>query len=279
MKFEIDASTTDVHFWSDVRIPFEPKGEAQRARTALRSALRRLDVTGELDAVYASAQREFCDTENVLLFNVGASQFARLGADRLRVVRRFDSPPVSPSPIAASHYHRYSTRRLATSGWTSRRTVGERRFALPSRLSASTVWAAARAGAVPSSVACGSQQLVLEVMLELPEGSRVGLPSAMKALVDGIIASFHCHDGSGEVAVLASRIANQLGDRRESALVSRLLLEGSREMGSRALVREFGKGVQWNPADELLVLVDLRRMVAHSPRGSCRATLSEAEAE
>ncbi len=61
-----------------------------------------------LGAVYGSAVPEFCDVENVLLYNVGASSFAAIAAAGIRV-ERSDVCPAPPVPLAgvARHYFRY----------------------------------------------------------------------------------------------------------------------------------------------------------------------------
>ena len=210
------------------------------------------------------------DLENVLLYNVGTSHFSTLGADNIRVDRSFGAPPCAPSGMIFAHHHHYSTARLARD-WRQKRVIGERRFAMPRKLKTSTVWAAARASAGPSSVVATSQRLGLEVEVVLPASSR--LASAMKALLDGVVASFHRHDGTGDLDLLVGRIAPALAPSE----VQRLLVTGPQELGVRTLVRPFAKSVQWNPADDLLVTVELRRARTDPGPASCRATLFEAE--
>lgn len=103
----------------------------------------------------------------------------------------------------------------------------------------------------------------------------VGLHSSMKALLDGIVASFHRHDGTGDVEELSSRVAGQLGST--PADVQRLLIEGPAELGTRGLLHAFGREVQWNPADDLLVSVHLAVERADVSRADCLATLIEVE--
>lgn len=119
-----------------------------------------------------------------------------------------------------------------------------------------------------------SRQLELEVDLILPTNSSLRLGASMKVLLDGVVASFHCHDGSGEIDLLAGRIAQQLGGR-SVADVQRLLLLGPAALGVRPLVRRFGAGVQWNPADDWLVSLDVRARPKGTGRARCSAKLYE----
>lgn len=275
MSFEIASSDATVEFWSDNRLQFEPKGEARLARDELRAALKQVAATGELFAEYASTDPAFCDVENVLFYNVGTTSFAALARRRLRFQRSFASPAIAPSGAQWAHHHRYDTQAATPARWRQRRRLGERRFRLPTKLRATTIWAAARAAATTQAGETGAREVGLDVRLVLPARSTIGLPSSMKALLDGIIASFHRHDGSGDVEDLSSRVAAQLGATTADA--RRLLLEGPAELGPRSLVHAFGRGVQWNPADDWLVTADLSVERGDSPTGECIAALVDVE--
>lgn len=257
MTFELACSSTAVQFWSDVRLPFEPRGEAKRARDELRRALKALATTGELASVYCSVDRGFCDVENVLLYNVGTSQFTELGSRRLCVTRSFQTPPISPSGRAYAHHHRYAAAPEPAADWRRGRLAGERTFAIPSPVRAATVWAAARTVAALTEDPSQSHEFGLDVVLALPATSPLGLASSMKRLLDGLVSSFHAHDGSGDVDLVAGRLAQQLGTHSIAAL-KQLLLQGPAVLGTRSLVRPFGDGVQWNPADDWLVTIDVQ---------------------
>src|SRR5436190_11598556 len=78
-----------VEAWSVRRLPFEPTGSMPSLRDSLRAAILGLhdDASGSVRAVYASLSTDFCDAENVLLYNVGPSRFARLATRRLTFER------------------------------------------------------------------------------------------------------------------------------------------------------------------------------------------------
>lgn len=276
MIFELACSPTAVQFWSDVRLPFEPKGEARRARDELRRALRNLTPTGELVAEYCSTDRRLCDVENVLLYNVGVAQFTTLSSKRIKVVRSFDVPPLTPSGRALPHLHRYGLWQQGLSAWRRGRLVGERVFVIPAPFRTSTVWAVARALAATSEVESDSRELEVDVDITLPATSSLGLASLMKPLLDGVVASFHCHDGSGDLDLLAGRLAGQLGAGTPE--VKRLLLKGPAALDARPLVRRFGEGVQWNPADDRLVAVEIRMTKGGTEMPRCCARLYEVTA-
>lgn len=82
-----------VEAWSERRLPFEPRGDSLRFRTALRVALTGLVATraSGLRAEFASTSRDLVDAENVLFYNVGASAFARRSG--FRVVRAMGRCP------------------------------------------------------------------------------------------------------------------------------------------------------------------------------------------
>lgn len=271
MAFEIDCSSSAVQFWSDVRLPFEPKGEVRAARDALHRALHGLTPTGTLIANYASVDLQPCDVENVLLYNVGPAHFTALGARQVRLERSFDAPQLAPSGRHFAHHHWYSTEAAADSGWR-RQLVGERVFSIPTPFRTSTVWAAARAVACAEEQPSPSVHLALDVSFSVPPSSRLRLPSSMKALLDGVVASFHRHDGSGDSAMLVGRLSRQVGSL-SAVDVHRLLYEGPAALGARALLRRLGEALQWNPADDRLVAVEARMAQSEGSAAHCVARL------
>ncbi len=99
-----------VELWSEARLPFEPSPTLKVLRNDLRVAVRSLRAgDGEhLQATYASAATGFCDTENVLFYNVGVGSFSSAAGSGVRFERTYEVP----SPPAALgwtplHYHRY----------------------------------------------------------------------------------------------------------------------------------------------------------------------------
>lgn len=69
-----------VELWSNVRLPFEPKGKLLEMRNSLREALKQVESKGNdlLHATFCSEVNEFFDLENILLYNVGRGPFAHL---------------------------------------------------------------------------------------------------------------------------------------------------------------------------------------------------------
>jgi hypothetical protein len=272
MNFDIETTASSVDFWSDTRLPFEPKGDARQARDALRAALKAIAPTGALSATYTSPLRDFCDVENVLLYNVGTGAFSELGRRRVRLLRTFAQPE---RPFL--HHHRYvALDASAPAEPRSAAPFAERRFTLPASLTASSVWAAARAAATPSTTqAHPSALLAVDVDLAVPPGRRFTLTAAMKVILDGVIASLHRHDGTGDVAALTGRVAGQLAPL-STAEVARLLVDGPAELGERALLHAFRDGVQWNPADDRVIDLDMRVVGADGPHTTCVARFHEA---
>jgi len=101
----------------------------------------------------------------------------------------------------------------------------------------------------------------------------------IKPLVDGVIAALHTHDGTAladvsdrlraqlpgsdasDIAQLpgsdASDIA-QLPGSDASDIAQRLVDDDAAVLGPRRLVWPRASGVQWNPADDLCVALELR---------------------
>jgi hypothetical protein len=63
--------------WSNVRLPFEPRGDLRAYREELKAALRRMRPRhGEgLIATYGAPDHAFVDVENVALYNIGSGAY------------------------------------------------------------------------------------------------------------------------------------------------------------------------------------------------------------
>ncbi len=81
--------------------------------------------------------------------------------------------------------------------------------------------------------------------------ARISLSHTIKPLLDGIISSFHNHDGSN-MDEIAERLSGLLKLSKEdtAALLANSTIA---VLGRRRLLNPFGKGLQWNPADHMCV--------------------------
>ncbi len=84
--------------------------------------------------------------------------------------------------------------------------------------------------------------------------------------------------GVGDLPLLAARVASKLKAKASEEEITRLLTSGPSELGPRRLLQPFGASVQWNPADDALVLIDARMTRVDSGPPRCRVTLAEVEA-
>jgi hypothetical protein len=248
---EIEIDSTSVAIWLNTRLPFEPKGEMREARDRLREALSALESASSetiLTAVYTSLDEGFCDVENVLLYNVGSTAFAKSSQGGIRFERRIATPPQSPSGASFEHQNRYSLAKICAESPNT--SVYTREFDLVS-LSSSTkpheVWWAFHEGEGGDSESQIQGAFALEIRLVTPK--QLGnLASVIKPLLDGIISAMHSESNLDPVA--AQRLAEKLGRPIES-VVSRLQLPSAPILGPQDLLQVTSAGVKWNPADHL----------------------------
>lgn len=82
-------------------------------------------------------------------------------------------------------------------------------------------------------------------------------PGLVKALIDGTVAAFQCHRDTSSVDDIGSRLARTTG--KPVGLIKPLLLDDSHAVLGAAgrLVYLRGSGVQWNPADHLVVAAQI----------------------
>ena len=98
--------TSAVEAWATERLPFEPKGWMLELRSALRQM--RSHNGALLAAVYSSQVDAFCDVENVVIYNVGAGNFAATASAGLRLERGYFCPP-APVELSSEAEHTRAT--------------------------------------------------------------------------------------------------------------------------------------------------------------------------
>jgi hypothetical protein len=119
------------------------------------------------------------------------------------------------------------------------------------------VWFALAAAEIDPASALGDQQpFGLRLQLEVPGTRRVAPAKIVKPLIDGTIAAPHCHDGSA-LAELSRRVTAQIAVPAE-AIATRLIDDRYAVLGPRRLLWPRAQGVQWNPADDRCLALELR---------------------
>ncbi len=259
MDYIVEANSSFVRFWSSKRLPFEPKGDALEARNRLRVAMAGLHPKLGLRAEFLSKDTSFCDVENVLLYNVGMSSFSTTGRNQITLFRSVRTPDPTPEGKEFPYCHLYST--VESSTGLGKTAVVTRRFELPSKISLATVWLNARLAATAGRCLRLSN-LGMHVQVILPASDQRGLPTMLKSLLDGLVSSLHCHNGS-RLDVVLPRLSKQLGV--DASVLESALMSGPDELGSRSLIHPFQQSVQWNPADELFTQLHIRRVDGETP--------------
>lgn len=254
-----------VEAWSAVRLPYPAKGEMCEYRNELRAALKQIRPLpdGVLRATYGSPVHDRFDVENVLIYNVGGGCFAQVATRRLLVERGcfFAAPP---EPVAdAKHYCRYSAETLESdlACWE----FGERLASwsgvplprLHEEIKPSAVWLAMKEADIEvDRVATPDRPFGMRVVVGVPTGRKAAPSRIVKPLVDGIIAALHCHDGR-ELNELATRLQAQLPMVDGARIADLLLEERCVVLGRRELLWPRAATVQWNPADDLCLALQL----------------------
>jgi hypothetical protein len=270
-----------VEAWTSTRLPFEPKGAMMRDfRDDLRSAVARLSTspTEALHAIYTSPIDGHFDVENVLMYNVGPSAFARSAALEL-IVERAHGPVPSPPPglTEARHHYRYEIvpPGAAWRHWAAVRPLasfGPLDVGTPVQVSShARVWYAVRRGSRQVDHPSGVPSVFgMDLVLEAPDDIGTNLAAVAKPLLDGVVAAFHAHDSPASLDVVASRVAVTV---EASVDEIRVLLRPDSDaiLGGRQLLWPWRDGVQWNPADDLCAAFRIRRVTR--PAGGRPSTL------
>jgi hypothetical protein len=260
----VDASSSTVAALSSVRLPFEPKGWVRGFRADLASACRTLTAdAGEiLHATYTSDDRTPVDVENVLTYNLGTGAVSAAARHGLVLERRFRR--VGPT-LEEAHHYRYQLT-PAEQRWRYWK-VGQPRASLRIAADASVFaagkapkwWLAAKRGVMTAHVRTARvpERYVLRITVAPPTGWRGLLVNLLKPLTDGVVAALQTHDGAVDDIVLARAPVIDPALTPEEMLV--LLTEHDRApLGSGRLAVARASGVQFLPADDQIVALELR---------------------
>lgn len=249
MLYSVTSRPGAVDAWAEVCLPFEPTGAVREYRDALRAACRTLVAApGEvLHAEYGGAGP--VDLENVLTYNVGGLAAAtRYGF----VLERADAEP------DGLHRHRYA---LGTGPWRHW-SVGQplASVAVPADRAllsggAGAWWLATRRAGVAVRGTAAAGPIAVRVTVDPDPAWRGGLLGLVKPLVDGVLSALHRAVDPG-AAVVDRVAALDVGLTRDEAAD---LLTGPASLGPARLVVLRGDGLQWLPADDRVVVLDVRR--------------------
>jgi hypothetical protein len=270
--YYVDPELPAARAWSTFRLPFEPKGNALAFRAELRAKIESLmpGTDQVIECVYQSADPSFVDAENVLIYNVGESCFAKTAAHGIRFERVYEKPPPCPKTLAepgALHYVAYQT--VAPGGefthWQRSKSIATWTDAeWPERASTSPTlfWLAIR-HAQPQRIGSLREQAGLFGLRVTVTGTgRPIRPAKMiKPIFDAAISAFHVHNEPAAMAKATERLAAR--GHGDAATLGQLLTDPRFDLlGPRNLVAvyrggESSDGVKWNPEDERCVAGEL----------------------
>ncbi len=272
-NYYIDHSKYRVQLWSKERLPFQPTN--LKMKQELRSRLEAMVAPKNtiLYACYSSSINQSFDVENILFYNVGPSSFSSICKDKLIFERSFDAPPPIPQTqredIRFPHYQCYNitTPPSVDCVWEKKKTIAEWNDATFPRLTSYTkpyeVWHSMK----QDKISLLDENTVesffgLEINLQLPDRKSVNLVALLKPLLDGIIASFHLHDGH-DIDEITGLLSGLLCDDKKN-IRDKLINNRNAILGQRRLVFRYRGSVKWDPADTNLIFC---RIVATSASG------------
>ncbi|WDL98481.1 hypothetical protein [Alicyclobacillus sp. ALC3] len=261
----VPQSDSTVELWSTARLPFEPKGWMRQMRDDLRQALHQIRPETDksfLQAAYISTDTGYFDTENVLLYNVGVAAFKHLCLRGISFKHIVQVPPSCPVTLSGetAHFYRYKVTPTATLPLTNDNdTIAKWPSNACPPLTQSTkphvIWGLLSQQVATTIVREWNGTFGLELTLSVPKGAVLNTAGLVKPLLDGIVSSFHTHDGSH-----LSDVTNRLGSLTglSSEYIETLLMDSDKAVfGRKRLIYPRGHGVQWAPNDHHCVVATL----------------------
>lgn len=280
-RWDVHGPTTDspvVEAWSDSYIRFEhlPPWQ-QHLRNEIRSRCRQLAPSAGqvLHATFFGPKLPNADVENLALYNIDPS-FRVPGRHGIRFEHGAAVPPAPDgveylfgyryalAPHSDTFAHWQKGRTIASFDWTDLGDfVGEKKLA--------QVWLAlARAydrgqfdvaePAVPET------PFAVRVQVRPPYGHEPVWGGLVKSIFDGVISAFQAHTDTTVLSHVVGQLAKVLP--AEPVEIEKHLLDQRRAaLGVvQRLVKPFGAGVQWMPADHWCVAGELLSAEPIGPR-------------
>lgn len=289
--FEVRGPGADspiIEAWSDHYIPFEPKADDdRRLRQELRDRLERLraEPGDVLHAEFAGVKRPNVDVENTLLYNVDTTGRRFQPSASGGVL--FEHAPAAPDPAPSGSTYacrfRYCLRpRDQTFGaWRDTRELARwgplRIGSLSGEKKLEQVWwSLVQAEAeVNSSARAPEAPFAVRLGLHPPGQARIPTVALVKGLFDGVVCAFQAHRDRGTSAEMAE-LLSQIVDGQPVAIAKHLVSERQAVLGAvQRLVHGRGAGVQWAPADNLLVAGSLSMARPQGTEWRLAGTISE----
>jgi hypothetical protein len=251
-----------------------------------------LEAAEVIRGVFVSDDRELVDAENVLFYNLDARSFAD-APQCVRFERSWQAAPPCPTALAApARYHHiyegvsvsdgfgsWEAVAVPVASWTDvpcSRVAGDR--------AGWHVWKAMRRAI--DSIEPGSDRLgpaddfAVSLSVRMPAGQRVKAMSAVKGVVDGVIASFQAFGtGTDRAREVAELLAAALPDSSSAELLD-LLTDSGHQLFAAPPFNAKGR-LALNPCDDQCVageLVVRADSSLNTPRLSGRLTRVRAAA-
>ena len=253
-----------VEFWSDIRLPFQGNGSIKAMRDSLVEAIFQMNPNKNniLRASYHSKLKDFCDLENILLYNIEKpAVFKKLCRGGISLERTFDfGPCLGISGNAFPHYHRYElVNKPYIRHWRVQKILAHWENISISKITTDTkpaeYWKALKEDQISVLDEVSDGFFGIDIEIKIQEKSGFNLVSVIKPLLDGIIASFHAHQGEN-LELVSKRLAKSVDVDRQ--YIENLLLNKSQAvLGMRNLIHPYQNNIKWNPADERCMVINI----------------------
>lgn len=234
---------------TDIRLPFEAKGEALELKKQIRSQLKSFKQSGlhNLEARLITADKGFFDVENVLLYNVGVGRFAELDLDSVC----FSIDTMETSSNHKKYKYVYSIHHLEPikSDRILNNLLMKFQFdmsELTTSLKAHDYWL----GFKRANIINFNQKDFDEfgLFIELHSNQQLkNLVSLIKPMLDGIISALHYQNNVSE-EVYAYLTSNLNISFEEASVYFKKNADSL--LGKRRVVSKYRNGIKWNPEDE-----------------------------
>ena len=242
---------------SNIRLPFEPKGEALALKNTIRNGIKSLKKQEYtvLNATLNTMESGFFDVENVLFYNVGSGSFSHLGIDELHFKLSRDSSD-------KKYEYLYEVESTPKCDFSEKIQIVEFNASLhkiTSDLKPAFYWKLIHNSKVSlNSNHSQVNEFGLLIEIEL-EKKHPNLTSVIKPMIDGIISALHYQDypSTGSINYLSEKY------KLENDLIVEMFKKKPYSiLGKRDLISEYRSGVKWNPADEKCIWTVVKQKIA-----------------
>lgn len=284
INYRIEYKNNVIKLLTTHKLPFQAKGSLQEMKRALQRALLKINAADDqiLYGQYISKNDDpyMPDLENAMIYNLNKLSVFNTSCKNGLVLERIAHSALweSANNISFNYCQKYQMIHSDYNSWywCSQNIIAEWNDIKIDKFyqSPGAYWKIIKNNKV-NTYYVHSHTKEYGIEIKIFSNKSYHIAGKIKALIDGIIVAFHSYSGE-QLGEVSQRVSRQLDIPQED--VERMLMDSQYAvLGKRKLIWPFKNGVQWNPADDEIVFINILKQHTDTPQLSISGRLFTVE--